>query len=471
MSPLFTAREIATAVGGDLLGDHTIQVNGISTDSRTVSPGHLFIPLRGQRFDGHDFIAATLERGVRAILAERTWPGTASVPAGTCCIIVDDTLRALGDLAAFHRNRFTVPIVAVTGSNGKTTTKEMLAAILEQTGSGLKTTGNLNNLIGLPLMLLQLTRDHHWAVLEMGMSEPGEIDRLAEIARPQVGIVTNVAPAHLESMGSIAAVARAKGELPLRLGAGGAAILNGDDDLVAQLPVPEGVRRITFGFGSHSVRAEAWHNLGRTGQSFVITVPDAAISVTMQVFGRHNALNALAATAAAHVLGVAPAAIKHGLETFVPVAKRLAPEEFAGLLLLDDSYNANPSSMAVALETVASLRGEGQSIAVLGDMLELGEGSHGAHEAIGRQAAGCVQRLYVLGDMAAVVAAGALSAGLSADAVVVAGSHGEIVDDLLPRLRSGDCILVKGSRGMRMERVAEALRVAFSPEGTKGALN
>ncbi len=471
MNPLFTTGEIAAAVGGVLLGASDVPVSAVSTDSRTVAPGNLFIPLRGDRFDGHDYIAVAVDRGVRVVLSERRWADAAGLPDGISCILVDDTLRALGDLAAFHRSRFTVPIVAVTGSNGKTTTKEMLATILAQTSCGLKTTGNLNNLIGLPLMLLQLTGDHRWAVLEMGMSKPGEIDRMAEIARPQVGIVTNVAPAHLESMGSIDAIARAKGELPLRLDAGGAAVLNGDDALVAQMPVPDGVSRISFGFGSHMVRADNWHSQGRTGQSFIVTVPDAAIPVTMRVFGRHNALNALAAAAAAHVLGVAPAVIKRGLESFAPVVKRLAPEEFAGLLLLDDSYNANPSSMEVALETVASLRGEGLSIAVLGDMLELGEESLKAHEAIGRLAAGCVQRLYVLGDLAPAVAAGATSAGLSADAVVVADSHREIVDDLLPRLRSGDCILVKGSRGMRMERIAEALRAAFSSEGTKGALS
>jgi len=469
--PIFTVSEIAAAVGGTVSGVADAVVQGVSTDSRSVEPGELFVPLRGDRFDGHQFIDGALARGVRVILAEQGSRGLGSLPAGTSCISVPDTLRALGDLAAFHRKRFSLPMVAITGSNGKTTTKEMLATILACRGEGLKTAGNLNNLIGLPHMVFQLSENHQWAVLEMGMSEPGEIDRLAEIARPDLGVITNAAPAHLLSMGSVAAVAAAKGELFLRLRPGSTAVFNADDPLVAGLPTPSGVGRISFGFAEADVRAEKIQELGRAGQFFVLALPSGPTPVTMKVFGRHNIQNALAAAAAAHLLGLGPDEIRQGLESFSPVAKRLSPEELNGILLVDDSYNANPASMRAALTTVAGLKGTGRGIAVLGDMLELGESSPAAHEEIGRLAAQCVERLYLLGDLAESVARGAAAGGLPATSVVCARNHAEILDDLANSLRTGDCILVKGSRGMRMETVAEGLRKMFPAGTAKGAVN
>ena len=471
MKPVFTVREIAAAVAGTVTGETDARVLGVSTDSRSVEEGELFVPLRGERFDGHQYVAAALARGVKVFLAEQGGYELASLPSGTSCITVADTLRALGDLAAFHRNRFSLPVVAVTGSNGKTTTKEMLAAILACRGEGLKTAGNLNNLIGLPRMVFQLSETHQWAVLEMGMSEPGEIDRLAEIARPDVGVITNVAPAHLQSMGNVAAVAAAKGELFLRLCPGSTAVFNADDPLVAELPTPPGVRRISFGLGEAEVRAQKIESLGRAGQSFVLSLPSGMIAVKMKVFGRHNVQNALAAAAVAHLLGLGPDDIRKGLESFSPVEKRFSPEDYDGILLIDDSYNANPASMRAALTTVASLKGEGRGIAVLGDMLELGESSPQAHEEIGRLAAGCVQRLYLLGDLAESVARGALAGGLPAESIVIAQSHAEILDDVTGAMKPGDCILVKGSRGMRMEAVAEGIRNMFPAETAKGAVN
>src|SRR6185369_1617849 len=267
---MFTIPGIAAATGGRITGPQSGEVSAVSTDSRTVVPGELFVPLRGERFDGHAFIGEVAAKGIRALLAEEQWleKNTPSDPeSGNITIIaVKDTLVALGDLAASWRRRFDIPLVGITGSNGKTTTKEMLAAILEQTGPGLKTEGNLNNLIGLPQMLFKLHAGHKWAVLEMGMSEPGEIDRLAEIAGPLVGIVLNAFPAHLESMGSVENVARAKGELLLRLPPGGCAVFNADDPLVAQLPSPAAVRRSAFGLGNAGVAAKEIESLGIVGQ-------------------------------------------------------------------------------------------------------------------------------------------------------------------------------------------------------------
>jgi UDP-N-acetylmuramoyl-tripeptide--D-alanyl-D-alanine ligase len=471
MKPAFTVSEIVAAVGGAVTGVADACVLGVSTDSRSVEPGELFVPLRGERFDGHQFIDGALARGVRVILTEQGSCDPGSLPPGTSCISVADTLQALGDLAAFHRSRFSLPVVAITGSNGKTTTKEMLAAILACRGEGLKTAGNLNNLIGLPRMVFQLSESHKWAVLEMGMSEPGEIDRLAEIARPDVGVITNVAPAHLQSMGSVAAVSRAKGELFLRLCPGSTAVFNADDPFVAGLPTPSGVRRISFGLAEAEVRAEKIESLARAGQSFVLSLPSGKIAVTMKVFGRHNVLNALAAAAVAYVLGLGADDIRKGLESFSPVEKRFLPEDINGILLVDDSYNANPASMRAALTTVANLKEEGRGIAVLGDMLELGESSPAAHEEIGRLAAQCVERLYLLGDLAESVARGAVAGGLPVASVVCARNHAEILEDLTNSMRPGDCILVKGSRGMRMETVAEGIRKMFPAGTAKGAVN
>ncbi len=459
---LFTIDDIARATGGTIIGSDNGEVVGVSTDSRRVQAGELFVPLRGERFDGHDFIGAVAAQGVRVFLAESGWAKSHDVPAGTSCIVVTDSLRALGDLACFHRRRFDLPVIGITGSNGKTTTKEMLAGILALTAPGLKTSGNLNNLIGLPQMLFQLTAEHRWAVLEMGMSEPGEIDRLAEIAHPMVGVITNAFPAHLETMGSVEAVARAKGELFLRLQSGGWAVYNADDPLIARCPSPSGVTRLSFGLQGTEVSATGIRGEGPAGQSFTLRLPQGALDVRMKVFGLHNVYNALAAAAAATALGVAPEVIGAGLAAFSPVDKRFNLEEVGGVVLIDDSYNANPASMAAALVTLRDISEESRAIAVLGDMLELGEGAAKAHRELGRLAASCVDRLYLLGAQAETVAAGAVEGGLAAVGVVVAADHGEILADLRRVLVKGDYLLVKGSRGMRMETVAEGIRQRFA---------
>lgn len=466
---MFTIDEIARATGGTIIGSGPDRISGVTTDSRTAQAGQLFVALRGARFDGHDYLAEAAARGVRVFLVAADWAALNQPPNGSCCIAVADTLRGLGDLAAFHRRRFAIPVVGVTGSNGKTTTKEMLAAILGQTGPGLKTSGNLNNLIGLPQMLLQLNAEHRWAVLEMGMSEPGEIDRLAEITGPQVGVITNAYPAHLESMGNIEAVARAKGELFLRLPAGGCAVYNADDPLIARSPSPAGVRRLSFGLHGAEVSATEIRGLGRRGQGFTLHISGAVVPVTLKAFGLHNVANALAAAAAARALGVETARIGAGLEAFVPYAKRFNLEEVDGLVLIDDSYNANPASMRAALVTLRELKEECRAVAVLGDMLELGEGSAEAHRELGRLSATCVDRLYLLGEMARLVATGAREGGLAPEQIKVAESHAAILDDLRRTAGRGDYILVKGSRGLRMEVVAEGIRRGLAAAGEKGA--
>jgi UDP-N-acetylmuramoyl-tripeptide--D-alanyl-D-alanine ligase len=467
---IFTFAEIVQATNGTGTGKGDGSVTGVSTDSRTVSPRDVFVALKGERFDGHDFIPAVAGKGVRAFVVEKSWLSTHEIPAGSFTIGVPDTLRALGDLAAFHRAGFSLPVIGITGSNGKTTTKEMLASILAAAGEGLKTSGNLNNLIGLPQMLLRLDGGHRWAVLEMGMSELGEIDRLAEIAKPDIGIITNALPAHLETLGNVETVARAKGELFLRLAGGGCAVYNADDPLISRCPSPGGVKRISFGVRSGDIRAEKIENLGKEGQAFSLCLPSGTAPVSLRAFGRHNVYNALAAAAAAFALNMDPEAIRDGLESFTPYDKRFSLEEIDGITLIDDSYNANPGSMKAALETLRDLRGNRRGIAVLGDMLELGESSVSAHEEIGRLAASCVERIYVIGEMADSVARGAVSAGLPPASIVRASDHEELLADLFAVLDKGDHILVKGSRGMKMETVADGIRNLRNTRGKKGAL-
>lgn len=448
-------QSIARITGGRLIpAGANVAASGISTDSRTLKPGDLFIPLRGPNFDGHDFLLRALRNGAVACLSEEV-VGAFPVPL----IQVKDTLVALGDLAAARRREFSGPVVGLTGSTGKTTTKEMLANILTLTGPGLKTEGNFNNLVGLPLTLLRLTEEHRWAVLEMGMSARGEIARLTEIAEPFVGIVTNVGPAHLESLLNIEGVLRAKGELFAAMKPGGIAVVNTDDERVARLPVANGVRRIAFGLGD-SAEIRATDVVARDQVvEFRLRLPAGDWPVRMHVAGRHNAHNALAAAAAAVALEVDGELIVRGLEAFRPAPGRMEPIAIRNdILILEDSYNANPLSVKAALTTLDELGGEGRRVAVLGDMLELGATSAELHREIGQVAGGRVDLLVLLGKMAEEVASGARQSGLPDDRIRVVASHAEAVDILRRDLQCGDRVLVKGSRAMKMEKISGVLR-------------
>lgn len=447
-------QQIAAMVGGQLLPPGAPEtVSGISTDSRTVGTGELFVPLRGERFDGHDFLAEAAARGAAACLSEEVLAGF-PVPV----VQVRDTLAALGDLAGALRRDFAGPVVAITGSSGKTTTKEMLAAILALTGPGLKTAGNFNNLVGLPLTLFGLEAEHRWAALEMGMSARREIARLAEIAAPDVGVITNVGPAHLETLQGLDGVARAKGELFVALKKGATAIINADDERVARLPVANGVRRMLFGTCPEAqVRGEAVVVEGETVR-FRLVTEAGTWPVTLPVAGRHNVANALAAAGAALALGVAPELIVRGLEGFRPVPGRLEVRREGEMLFIEDSYNANPLSMRVALEALDELAAGGRRIAVLGDMLELGESAAGYHREAGWLAAAHADYLLLLGEMSAHTAAGAREHGMAGARIRLFTTHGEVAAALRKLLQAGDRVLFKGSRGMQMDKVASVLR-------------
>jgi UDP-N-acetylmuramoyl-tripeptide--D-alanyl-D-alanine ligase len=461
---MFTITEVATITGGKLIGPEQIGVSGISTDSRTVIAGDLFVPLRGDRYDGHDFLHDLPGRRVTACLCNQNWLRLNTPDASISYIAVPNTLRALGDLAAAYRKRFALTMIAVTGSNGKTTTKEMLAAILNKVDQGLKTSGNLNNLIGLPQMVFKLKPEHCWAVLEMGMSEPGEIDRLAEIAQPSIGIVLNAFPAHLQSMGTIEAVAKAKGELLNRIHDNGLAVINADDPRVASLHQNPSARRLSFGIRRGEVRAESIVCLGTDGQRFTLITPKGSTCVQLHALGKHSIYNALAA-AAALLETVELETIAEGLESFTPYSGRFQVERLSdGRILIDDSYNANPASCAAALETVHEIKGTGKILVALGEMLELGTNEQQLHRQLGTQAAAVADHLYLLGKLSAHTASGAQEAGMAPEAIMHAESHNEIAKEICRQAKSGDIILIKGSRGMQMEKIAAAIRATDRQE-------
>ncbi|HYW02705.1 MAG TPA: UDP-N-acetylmuramoyl-tripeptide--D-alanyl-D-alanine ligase [Gammaproteobacteria bacterium] len=432
---------------------------GLTTDSRRVSAGQLFVALRGARFDGHEYVRGAARAGASAALVERY------VEPGPGQLVVADSRRGLGDLARLWRGRFDIPVVGVTGSNGKTTVKEMLASILRQRGPVLATEGNRNNDIGLPLTLCGLDGTHTAAVLEMGANHAGEIAYLAGVAQPVVGVVTNAGAAHLEGFGSREGVARAKGELFQALPPEGCAVINADDRYAGLWrELASGCRSLTFGLDPGAdVRSGSIGTApvadGTPGTRFELRLPADSITVSLPLPGRHNVMNALAAAAAALAVGVDAAGIRRGLEAMRPVTGRLQVVAGRhGARLLDDSYNANPNSLRAGLEVLAGLGG--RTWLVLGDMGELGDGSGGLHREAGEQARGAgVERLYALGELARETCAGFGEGAHHFDTPesLIAAVAGDLAPDV--------SVLVKGSRAMHMERVVQALR-AEPPGGS-----
>jgi len=458
-------RTVAEITGGHLMQNGaSVEFQGISTDSRTLQPGELFIPLRGENFDGHDYLTQAIKRGAAACLSEEMIGGLL-VPV----VKVKDTLRALGDLAAAVRSQFSGPVVGITGTSGKTTCKEMLASILSSLGPGLKSAGNYNNMIGVPLTLFGLQPEHQWAVVEMGMSARGEIARLAEIARPNIGLVTNVGAGHLENFDGLSGVARAKGELFISLPADGVALINADDPEVNILPVANSVRRVLFGTNREAdVRADKIivHN---GSVSFQLVIAGAARRVVLPLPGRHNVINALAAAAAATVIGVGLQSIAVGLEAFQPCPGRMELIELPGdVVVLEDSYNANPLSLRAALDALHDLGSPGRRIAVLADMLELGPSAPELHQQIGAIIPERADWLFTYGKLAEDIASGAREAGLDDHKIFSATDQDELIVHLLELLKAGDRVLIKGSRGMRMEKVTAALRASMQKPVVNG---
>jgi MurE/MurF fusion protein len=459
----WTTAEILEATGGNLLsGDLEHSFSGIFIDSRSISLDKLFVAIKGNIHDGHSFTGDVIKHGVRGLLIDRTkthtLPGEDSMKNGIVCVTVNDTIKALGDLAAFHRKRSSAAVVAITGSNGKTSTRKMTAAVVSRRFSTLSTCGNLNNHIGLPLTLLNLDGDHKWAVLELGMNHPGEIKRLGEICSPDIGVITNIGPAHLEGLGSLDAVMHAKGELLEGITPDGTAVLNADDPRVLHLAQYTS-RKVLFFGRSKDARIRALSVKGtETGLCFDLALPEERIPVNLKTPAVFMISNALAAAAVGYLLGLTAGEIKDGLENFKPVTGRMnILKTGRRITIIDDTYNANPDSMKAAINTLRSLKGNHTGILVAGDMLELGEHAESMHRDIGQIAAGSdIAKLYITGEFARTVALGAMDKDMN-PLDIFTGTKEQILEDIKYRLGSGDWVLVKGSRGMAMETIVQEL--------------
>jgi len=452
--------QAAKSMQGELHGIDTL-FRGVSTDTRTLREGELFFALHGPNFDGREFVATAAAKQAVAAVVEQ------SVDTELANITVGDTRLALGKLAASWRTQMPTRVIAITGSNGKTTVKEMVASCLSLSASTLATQGNLNNDIGLPLMLLRLSREHQYGVFELGANHPDEIAYLAALAQPHIVLITNAAAAHLEGFGSIAGVARAKGEILQSKQAPEIAILNRDDEFYdLWTSMANSVAILSFGMSPQADFRATEIKPTTNGSEFTLVLPDTTLQVSLPLAGTHNVLNACAAAAVATSLGISPAQIKEGLEKIRPVSGRLqAIDGVADIHLFDDSYNANPASVIAAAEFLAAAPGE--SWLVLGDMAELGTDAGLLHESVGQavRATG-ISRLFATGEQSKRTVA---AFGENAEWI---GSVNNLVDVLVAALvksvqeQGAINVLVKGSRSMEMERVVSALTREFKEQGT-----
>lgn len=475
---LFSVEELREVIGGRVLSGNEDAwgkqpVRRISLDTRSLRPGDLFIAIRGDRFDGHDFIKTALEQGaVGAIVldsydvspcagkffSKRVRPVILGVP---------DPLYAYQQLASYFRARFKIPIVAVTGSNGKTTTKEMVASVMAHRWKILKTEGNLNNRLGVPQTIFRLNAQHQGAVIEMGVDNVGQTTRLCEIAKPTIGIITNIGPDHLEFFGSMDVSAQAKAELLDLLPGDGIAVLNADDFYYDYLIARARCRVVSFGLSAKAdVRALDVISDGRNGTMFRLLLPGGRrhTNIHIRVQGEHNVANALAAAAVGMTLGLSGVVIAQGLSKFRPAAMRSQVSVTQGVKLIIDCYNANPASMTAAVQLLGQLRTKGKKIAVLGDMLELGPNAAQMHENVGgfvaRQG---IDQLVACGPLGKSLAKGAREAGQDPAHIMEVSDAKAAADAVKAIAKSGDVVLIKASRGMKLERVVDAL------QGVKGA--
>lgn len=440
----FTLEEILEATNGEAkqieLGS---TFSDVSTDTRFIPEGGLYVALRGDHFDGHHFVQEAILGGAKAVLVEE------EIDASIPCIIVKNTLKAYQDLARFHRRRFSIPVVAVTGSSGKTTTKEMIGDVLSEQFVVLRTEKNFNNEIGLPKTLLQLTDEHQVCVVEMGMRGLGQIAELAAIAEPTIGVVTNVGTSHMELLGSQEEIAKAKGELIAALPKDAYAILNEDDPYVRAMNQLGEHRIVSYGIDHPSMVQAVQIKAKRDGQKFTCLCYGRDFDIFLPMVGRHNVYDALAAIAVARVLGVDSTKMNRALSHFTGTPMRQELIDLGDIILVNDAYNANPSSMKEAILAVGQLEGK-RKVAFLGDMLELGEQSASMHEEIGIVLGEeKYALLFAFGKDAEYIIKGALSAGVSK--AVLTSSHEEMAALYEQERMPGDIVLIKGSRGMRME--------------------
>jgi len=453
MKPMTVESIRAAARGLVVCGSRDLEVAGISTDSRAVRPGDLFVALAGERFDGHDFIRSALDAGACGAVYSRDFP-IYKEDVHHVFIKVADTLTALGEIARAYRATLQGVVAAITGSNGKTTTKEMVRHLLEEKLSTAASPASYNNFIGVPLTLFSADASTRVIVLEMGTNRPGEIARLAEIAAPDVGVVTNVGRTHLEGLGSAEGVAKAKAELVHGLAPGGVAVLNADDPEVMKMrPLAE--RSVTFGLGEGADVFATDVTRGENGFTFLL---NGTVEATLNVPGRRNIHNALAAVAVCRRLGLELDYLAGRLASFNLPPMRLDERRVCGALVVNDAYNANPESMACAIEELAQRKGT-RKFLVFADMLELGEHSPMLHREVGCLAAGSgVDFCWATGETARHSVEGARESGMSAESARFFPTLESLAEALSSSIREGDVVLIKASRGMRLERLFELLK-------------
>jgi len=451
-----TADDLVRLTGGRLVARSDRPIRGAAVDSRLVAPGEVFIALPGERVDGHAFVTEAVARGASALIVTR--PVSDPVALGDVTVIrVADPLAALAAIATGWRRRFAPLVVGVTGSIAKTSTKEAVAVVLATRFRTLRSEGNQNNEIGLPLTLMRLGPEHEAVVLEMGMYVGGEIADLARMASPRIGVVTAVQPVHLSRIGSLEAIEAAKGELLDALPSDGTAILNADDPIVRRMGARSVARSVSYGFAADAdVGAEAVTSAGLDGMRFVLRVSGVRRPMTIPTLGRLSVHNALAAAAVGRAANLSLDEIAAGLATGWSAPHRVQLVRLGSVTLVDDTYNASPRSVVAALELLAGL--PGRRGAVLGEMLELGDASDEGHRVVGEAAARMVDWLVVVGVGASGIAEGAQAAGMDPASILRVRDADVALEAIPPRLRDGDVVLVKASRGMALDRVVDGLR-------------
>ncbi len=448
--------EVVSACSGTPYYCHEdIFVSGVETDSRKIKKGDLFVALRGESFDGHDFIVTAYEAGAALSISDKVLDGLVRP-----YIHVKDTLKALQDISRYYKGKFKIPFVAVTGSSGKTTTKDMVAAVLSRQFQVLKTEGNLNNAIGLPLTLLNLDDTHQIGVVEMGMNSLGEIACLADIVRPEVGVITNVGTAHIEKLQSRENILKAKMELFTYFSAENTAVINGDNDMLKRIG-EQSYSIIRFGLeDGNQIKAMDIEERGQEGITFCVELDGIPEYFEVSIPGIHNVYNALSAISIGRYFGMKACDIREGLQCFKPSKMRMDMVRLrSGTLIVNDVYNANPDSMEAAVSALRSLKNSGRTVCILGNMLELGDTAEKAHFNVGGfVAASGADVLITVGDMAVHMAEGAAAAGMDKAAIFSFDHNLDTMAQLLDILIPGDVVLVKGSRGMKMEAIVDFLR-------------
>ncbi len=449
-------KEIVEATGGSLVsGSAGAMITGISTDSRKTGGGCLFIPLKGERFDGHDYINMALDGGAAAVLTHKA----VDCKGGKAIIRVDDTSKALRELAAYYRKKFTVPFVGITGSVGKTSTKDMIAGVVGTKFNVLKTEGNLNNEIGVPLTVFNLEGFHEAAVLEMGMSAAGEISRLTAIVRPDIAVITNVGMSHIETLGSRQNILKAKLEILEGLASKGLVVLNGDDALLAGTKDLLRFRTVFYGMDEGvDYQASNINSHGENGTYFDIKINGREYNIHIPVPGVHNVHNALAAVAVGCELGIPMDDIIKGIAGFSPSKMRMDIIKAGDVRIINDTYNASPQSMEAALNVLKEIGRKSRKIAVLGDMLELGDWAPKAHYDVGRfVATSGTDMLIAVGKNSRYIIDGAVDNGFPESRTKYFEGNGEALEFIRSNLMIDDVVLVKGSRGMKMEEIVKGL--------------